>query len=179
MLEILTIVFFIGMVAAAMGMWKADRDVHLIQNALENCKLALEQAHDENTDMFHQLSENIRTYEERAVKAAARYHAGTMKYEEVVSASNARWIEAAKQNANLAEQLATIRLSHPEAYSEVEEHIEEVSPSLPYSAELEDYLAGLNSVGAREQAIEYIDDHRKYGLDDEQIIEKLEEEWTA
>jgi predicted exporter len=167
------------LVAAAWMMHRTDKDLALLQTALRHTKAALEHEIDAGTEMFRKWSEEKRTYEERALKAAARYHAGTMKYEEVVSAANARWIEAARQNANLTEQLASIRLKHPEAYSENEEHIEDVSPSIPYSMELADWLAGLESANARELAIEYIEEHRKYGIDDEQIIEKLEEEWTA
>ena len=166
--------FAISLLLTAAGwmMHKTDKEMALLQAALRGAKLALETTLDDRDEM--------RTaFEERAIKAAARYHAGTMRYEEAVSAANARWISATKQNANLAEQLATIRLAHPEAYSESEEHIEDVSPSIPYSVELADWFSKFESPQSREIAMEQADMYRESGLDDAQIIDKLEEEWLA
>ncbi len=157
------------------GIWLltwAQREVAVLESGLENAKLALLQGQNREDDLKEE-------YEERAQRASARYYAGTVKYEEVVSASNARWIEAARQNANLAEQLATIRLKYPEAYSESEEHIEDVSPSIPYSVELADWLAGFESSQARTIATEQVEGYRERGYEDEAIIELLEEEWRV
>jgi hypothetical protein len=163
----------------AWQMWKLDKEAADIRFKLFDTDKALHRALNESNEMFLKWSESTRGFEERAIKAAARYHATTMKYEEHVAAANARWIEAARQNANLAEQLATIRLAHPEAYSESEEHIEDVSPSIPYSVELADWLSKFESPQSREIAMEQADMYRESGLDDSQIIDKLEEEWTA
>ena len=179
MIEALSIALIVIVVAATALCHSAITDKAVAETECSALRQVRDRLEEESNDLFLKLSENIRVYEDRAVKAAARYHAGTMKYEGHVSAANARWIEAARQNANLVEQLATIRLKHPEAYSESEEHIEDVSPSIPYSVELADWLSKFESPQAREIAMEQADMFRASGLDDEQIIDRLEEEWTA
>jgi hypothetical protein len=179
LLGTLTVALALALAFAAYLMWKMDKEAGELRFKLLDTDKALHRALNESNEMFLKWSESTRGFEERAIKSAARYHARTMQYEERVSASNARWIEAARQNANLAEQLATIRLAHPEAYSESEEHIESVSPSIPYSVELANWLSKFESPQAREIAMEQADMFRASGLDDSQIIDKLEEEWTA
>jgi hypothetical protein len=144
-----------------------SKQVAVADTALEAAEIQFDQFEERERGLYEQISQE-------KITSASRVEA----YENAVSAANNRWLEASRQNANLAEQLASIRVAHPEAMSESEMHIDEVKPRIPFSPELDRFIGGLVSETAREAATEFADIRRDDGLGDEQILAQLEAEWT-
>jgi len=79
-----------------------------------------------------------------------------------------------RQTMDLAQQLATIRVSHPGAQPD-EISVEKAPPPKPYSQQLWDFLGGIQFEDARTLVEEDIEILRSRGLDDEQIYHKISE----
>jgi hypothetical protein len=122
--------------------------------------------------------ERIRQLESELADARAAYKAGGLKYEECLAVANSRWIEAARQNANMAERLAGLKLTGEVEETDTE-HIEAVPPPLLLSPELQTYIDGLNTSLVRDSAYEFIETRRRAGMEDEQIMQELEDSWTV
>lgn len=99
-----------------------------------------------------------------------KYMGRAMRYEDRIS-------ELIRQNQNLAERIASLRLTEGVTGGE-DFHVEEPSTPDPYSPELQELFLGIESEEARTATEEFIEARRAAGVLDEDILREIEDEWT-
>lgn len=100
------------------------------------------------------------------------------RYADRVETYEDRISELIRQNQNMAERVASLRLSSPEIAGGDDFHVEDVPPRKPYSADLQAFYDGLESA-AQIEVEHFIEAGRDRGLEDEQILNELEREGTV
>ncbi len=111
------------------------------------------------------------------ISSDARYEA--REYFDRSVAYEKRMSELVRQNQNLAERIASLRLSSDAVVGGDDMHIDEAVPDKPYSVELFEWIEGLANDETRTLAHDFVLIRRNAHMDDEQILRELEAEWTV
>ncbi len=111
------------------------------------------------------------------VRSDARYE--SRDYLDRSVAYERRMSELVRQNQNLAERFASLRLSSGDIEGGEEMFIPEEVPDKPYSVELFEWIERLENSETRNLAHSFVEIRRHAHMDDEQILRELEEEWSV